>query len=58
MSQTWVYWPKYMTGADWRMGRELTGSGQVLTGTGECTWVECDSIVNELPSVNNTGSEQ
>jgi hypothetical protein len=47
-----------MTGTDWHVGRELTGLGQVLTGTGERTWVECDSTVNELPSVNNTGSEQ
>jgi hypothetical protein len=47
-----------MTGADWRVGRELTGLGRVLTGTGECTWVECASTVNELPSVNDTGSEQ
>jgi hypothetical protein len=47
-----------MTGVDWRVGRELTGSRRVLTGTGERTWVECDSTVNELPSVNDTGSEQ
>jgi hypothetical protein len=40
------------------VGRELTGSGRVLTGTGERTWVECDSTVNGLPSVNDTGSEQ
>jgi hypothetical protein len=26
--------PKYMTGADWCVGRELAGSGLVLTGTG------------------------
>jgi hypothetical protein len=26
--------PKYMTGADWRMGWELAGLGLVLTGTG------------------------
>jgi hypothetical protein len=33
--------------------------GQVLTGTdSECTWVECDSDVGGLLSVNDTSSEQ
>jgi hypothetical protein len=43
--------PAHRAGAD-RLRQVLTGMDD------ECTWVECDSGVGGLLSVNNTSSEQ
>jgi hypothetical protein len=48
---------------DWRLLARSTGAGGLRTGAdghedGERTWVECDSGMGGLLSVNDTSSEQ
>jgi hypothetical protein len=58
MSQTWVYRPEYVTGANGAWAG-AGGLRQVLTGTDvEHTCVECSSGVGDCLNVDGAGSEQ